>query len=97
MRFKAHTDYIKTFDYVSFYKRKSCEYFKPITKLFYDSNEEKQLECVILNPEIIKRIHTDGLQMNYTPSVIHSCSTNLSSSLSLDVLNKNVLERMRVR
>jgi hypothetical protein len=96
MRFEKYLRYLKFFNYKKFYKRKSCEYFRPITIFFYNPIEEdNQAECVILNSEIIKRIQPSNNFTNYN-EVSESCLCNESITSSISVLNQISVKKLQV-
>jgi hypothetical protein len=96
MRFKKHLSYLKFFNYKEFYKRKSCEYFRPITNFFYNPIEEdNQVECVILNSETIKRIQSSINFTNYN-EVSESCLCNELITSSISVLNQISVKKLQI-
>ena len=94
MRLNAHLDYIKNFNYIKFYKKKSCEYFKPISNIIL-GNTNQQIECAILNKEVVDRIKASlPYRHNHTSSTA-SCMNNTFNTNSISVLSPDTLLKIK--
>ena len=95
MRLDTHLDYIKNFNYLQFYKKKNCEYFRPLSNIILGTNNQ-QIECAILNKEVINRIKASlPKQRNNMSSTAVSCIyTNYSTNI-ISVLNPETLHKIK--
>ena len=95
MRLNTHLDYIKNFNYLKLYKKKSCEYFKPLTNIIL-GNTNQQIECAILNKEVINRIKASLPRQRYNnmASTI-SCINSTHNTNSISVLNPDTLLKIK--
>lgn len=94
MRWNRHSSYVKNFDYMDFYKKKSCQYFKPIINIFSGAQKNEQLECVIMNQDIIERIQNRILTTNFydRPAIYSGIS---SQTTPLYVLNQAGIRKLK--
>lgn len=91
---RVDLSYVKEFDYIGGFKKKTYQYFQPIFKLF--SHNDKQVVWSVLDDVLVKKLQEkDFFTREKNPN--SSCNIMDDANSYISILDNAVLLRLRVK